>query len=371
MKQNFAVLGAGNGGQVISAYLKLCGKHVTLYDRFPQVLAPIRARGGIQLEGVSKTGFAKLDQICEDVAQAVDGAEIIFVVLPAFAHAYVAQELAGCLVDGQTVVVCPGATGGALEFRAIWDRAGCRSKVRLCETNSLFYAARAQDAVATISGVKDELSLAALAISSVLGSILGILSALKKGSIGDNVLTVFGMIGVSIPQFFFGMLCILVFALDWAILPIGGRMAPGETGIWNHFKYLILPASVLGISLTAGVMRYSRSSMLDTMNKDYIKTARAKGLPEWRVNLVHGFRVALTPVVVLIGFRLPTLIGGSVVIETIFQWPGIGNAFKTAVTGQNYPLVMMIALFSVLAVLMASFLVDILTAVLDPRVKLE
>ena len=87
MKQNFAVLGAGNGGQVISAYLKLCGKHVTLYDRFPQVLAPIRARGGIQLEGVSKTGFAKLDQICEDVAQAVDGAEIIFVVLPAFAHA--------------------------------------------------------------------------------------------------------------------------------------------------------------------------------------------------------------------------------------------------------------------------------------------
>ena len=179
------------------------------------------------------------------------------------------------------------------------------------------------------------------------------------------------MVGVSIPQFFFGMICILLFALNLGWLPIGGRMMPGETGLLNHLKYLILPASVLGISLTAGVMRYSRSSMLDTMNKDYIKTARAKGLPEWRVNLVHGFRVALTPVVVLIGFRLPTLIGGSVVIETIFQWPGIGNAFKTAVTGQNYPLVMMIALFSVLAVLVASFLVDILTAILDPRVKLE
>lgn len=216
-----------------------------------------------------------------------------------------------------------------------------------------------------------ELSLAALLISSILGSVLGILTALKKGSIGDNLLTVFGMLGVSIPQFFFGMLCILVFALNLNVLPIGGRMAPGETGILAHLKYLVLPASVLGISLTAGVMRYARSSMLDTMNKDYIKTARAKGLPEWRVNLVHGFRVALTPVVVLIGFRLPTLIGGSVVIETIFQWPGIGNAFKTAVTGQNYPLVMMIALFSVLAVLIASFLVDILTAILDPRVKLE
>ena len=216
-----------------------------------------------------------------------------------------------------------------------------------------------------------ELSLAALLISSILGSLLGIITALKKGSIGDNLLTVFGMLGVSIPQFFFGMLCILVFALNLEILPIGGRMAPGETGILAHLKYLILPACVLGISLTAGVMRYARSSMLDTMNKDYIKTARAKGLPEWRVNLVHGFRVALTPVVVLIGFRLPTLIGGSVVIETIFQWPGVDNAFKTAVAGQNYPMVMIIALFSVLAVLIASFLVDILTAILDPRVKLE
>lgn len=216
-----------------------------------------------------------------------------------------------------------------------------------------------------------ELSFAALVISSVLGSLLGVIGALRKGSIGDNVLTAFGMVGVSIPQFFFGMICILVFALDLGVLPIGGRSSPGEVGLLPHLKHLILPASVLGISMTTGVMRYSRASMLDTMNKDYVKTARAKGLPEWRVNLVHGLRVALTPVVVLIGFRLPTLIGGSVVIETIFQWPGIGNAFKTAVTGQNYPLVMMIALFSVLMVLAASFLVDIFTAILDPRVKLD
>ena len=228
-----------------------------------------------------------------------------------------------------------------------------------------------KDLLAQLFPATLELSLAALFISTILGSVLGILSALKKGSLGDNLLTVAGMIGVSIPQFFFGMVCIVVFALNLGWLPIGGRTAPGMTGAFAHLKFLILPASVLGISLTAGVMRYARSSMLDTMNKDYIKTARAKGLPEWRVNLVHGFRVSLTPVVVLIGFRLPTLIGGSVVIETIFQWPGIGNAFKTAVTGQNYPLVMMIALFSVLAVLMASFLVDILTAILDPRVKLE
>ncbi len=215
-----------------------------------------------------------------------------------------------------------------------------------------------------------QLSLAALIISSFLGSILGIVSALKKGSIGDNALTLFGMLGISIPQFFMGVVCILIFALNLGWLPTGGRTIPNDPTLLAQLKCLVMPACVLGLSLTAGVMRYSRSSMLDTMNKDYIKTARAKGLPEWRVNLVHGFRVALTPVVVLIGFRLPTLIGGSVVIETIFNWPGVGSTFKTAVTGQNYPLVMIIALFSVVAVLLASFFVDLMTAILDPRVKL-
>lgn len=216
-----------------------------------------------------------------------------------------------------------------------------------------------------------ELSVAALMISTLLGSFLGIVSAIRRGSIADNALTVAGMLGVSIPQFFLGMVSILLFALQLKWLPIGGRMLPGQTDLLSHIRFLILPALVLGVTLTAGVMRYSRSSMLDTMNKDYIRTARSKGLPEWRVNLIHGFRVAITPVVVLIGFRLPMLIGGSVVIETIFQWPGIGNAFNMAVRGQNYPLVMMIALFSVFAVLIASLLVDILTATLDPRVKLH
>lgn len=214
-----------------------------------------------------------------------------------------------------------------------------------------------------------ELSIAALLISSVLGSVLGLLSALKKGTIADNVLTVFGMIGVSIPQFFFGLVCILLFVLKWKIFPI--RLLPTQTGLIDKIRVLILPAMVLGISLTAGVMRYARSSMLDAMNKDYIKTARSKGLSEWRVNLVHGFRVALTPVVVLIGFRLPMLIGGSVVIESIFQRQGIGSTFVTAVRGQNYPLVMAIALISVIAVLLSSFIVDLATAALDPRVKLD
>ena len=132
-----------------------------------------------------------------------------------------------------------------------------------------------------------------------------------------------------------------------------------------------MPAMVLGVSMTAGVMRYSRASMLDSMNRDYVKTARSKGLAEWKVNLFHGLRVAYTPVMVLIGFRLPMLIGGSLVIEQIFQWPGVGILFTDAIRSQNTPIIMSVGLFMVLIVLVSSLLVDVLTAVLDPRVKLS
>ncbi len=216
-----------------------------------------------------------------------------------------------------------------------------------------------------------ELSTAALLFSTILGSFLGILSALRKGSILDNVVTVAGMVGLSLPQFFFGLVCILIFSLKLGWFPVGGRILPGYESFLDRLPHLILPAIVLGSTLTGGVMRYSRNSMLDSLNKEFIKTARSKGIPEWRVNLIHGFRVAMTPVIVLVGFRLPMLVGGTVVIEEIFQWPGVGKEFVAAVRGQNQPLVMMVALFTVTAVLLASLLIDILTALIDPRVRLE
>jgi peptide/nickel transport system permease protein len=215
-----------------------------------------------------------------------------------------------------------------------------------------------------------ELAAVALVFSSVLGCLLGIVSALNRGSKTDSALTVIGMLGVSIPEFFFGLVAILIFGLNLGWLPVGGRSMPDYVTLWDRLPHLVMPSMVLSIMLTAGVMRYARSSMLDALSRDFIKTARSKGLPEWRVNLLHGFRVALTPVVVLIGFRLPVLIGGSVIIEQVFQWPGIGNEFIAAVRSQDYPVVMTIALLSVMAVLVASLIVDILTAVIDPRVRL-
>lgn len=216
-----------------------------------------------------------------------------------------------------------------------------------------------------------ELTMVALLISTVIGTILGVISALTKGSAVDQILNVVGMIGVAIPQFLFGLICINAFALHLHILPVGGKMAFAGQSFIHRLPYLIMPAAVLGFSLTSGVMRYGRSCMLDSMGKDYMKTARSKGIPEWRVNFLHGLRTAMVPIVVLVGFRLPMLIGGAVVIEDVFQWPGIGGLFVSAVRAQDTPLVMIIGFFSVLLVLVASIIVDTLTAVLDPRVKLN
>ena len=216
-----------------------------------------------------------------------------------------------------------------------------------------------------------ELSVAALIISSLFGTLFGIFSALRKGTFADMALSVFGMIGVAIPQFLLGLILIVVFTFNLEWLPVGGRMASSSQGFFGRLPYLVMPALALGFSMLAGVMRYSRSSMLDSLNRDYIKTARSKGLPEWRVNIMHGIRVAMSPIVVLIGFRLPMLIGGAVVIEQVFQWPGVGMLFIQAVRSQNTPIVMIVGFFSAMMVLLSSLIVDVLIAVLDPRIKLS
>jgi peptide/nickel transport system permease protein len=215
-----------------------------------------------------------------------------------------------------------------------------------------------------------ELSFVALVFSTLIGCSLGIVSALKKGSATDSGLTVAGMAGVSIPEFFFALVAILIFGMHLQWLPVGGRLLPHYESFLDRIPNIVMPSLVLALALTAGAMRYSRSSMLDVLTREFITTARSKGLPEWRINLIHGFRVALTPVVVLIGFRLPLLIGGSTIIEQVFQWPGIGNMFIRSVRGADYPLVMMISLLYVFVVLTASLIIDILTALIDPRVRL-
>lgn len=214
-----------------------------------------------------------------------------------------------------------------------------------------------------------ELSLWALCISTVFGLCFGLIAAIRQNSLADYVSTIAGVVGISIPEFFLGIIAIQVFAIKLKWLPVSGRSVYGAESFMQQIPNYILPACVLGFALTAALLRYTRGSMLDVLNKDYIKTARSKGLPEWKVYIKHGFRNALMPVMLLLCFRLPLLIGGAVIIEQVFIWPGMGRALLDAISGKDFPVVLMATLLTGVFVLIASFLVDLFTALLDPRVR--
>jgi len=213
------------------------------------------------------------------------------------------------------------------------------------------------------------LALGALVISTIMGLLFGIICSIKQNTWIDNVFSVFGVIGISIPEFFIGILAILVFAIKLQWLPAQGRTDIGLNMI-QSLKFLILPAGSLGLVLTAALTRYTRNSMLDVLGKDYVKTARAKGLPEWKVYFKHAFRNSLMPVSVLVCYRLPMIISGSVVIETVFGYAGVGTRLLTAINSNDYQLVLIIIFMLSIVSLLASVLIDILTAMLDPRVRI-
>lgn len=213
-----------------------------------------------------------------------------------------------------------------------------------------------------------ELAIVAFILSAIIGIFIGIVSAIRQNGVVDYLGRIFAVVGQSIPQFFFGIMIVDFFALKMGILPTGGRMSAFAQ--YSRIQHMILPATTMTLSMCAVLMRYARNSMLDVMNSDYVKTARSKGLPEWKVYLKHAFRNALRPVMVVLVFRLPMLISGSVVIESVFAWPGIGSTITDAMVAGDYPVIMVTTLMVAASMLLASFLVDVLTAMLDPRVRL-
>ena len=216
-----------------------------------------------------------------------------------------------------------------------------------------------------------ELSVVALIISTILGVGIGLISAIKQNSIIDYIGRVIGVVGTSIPQFFFGVIMIQIFAIMLGWVPSGGRVQYGDVSFIQRMQSMILPALTMAIPMIAALLRYTRNSMLDVLSKDYVKTARSKGIPEWKVYIKHAFRNSLGPILVILMFRLPILIGGSVVIESVFSWPGIGSVILAGVTSGDYPVIMVTTLMVAAAILFASFLVDVITALLDPRVRLD
>jgi peptide/nickel transport system permease protein len=212
----------------------------------------------------------------------------------------------------------------------------------------------------------------AYSIAILTGVFSGIISALKRYSIIDYFVTTGAMIGLSIPTFWFGMMVILFFSATLGWLPSGGIGTLGEEfSIHDRILHLIGPASVLGLWMAATWSRYTRSSVLEVIGQDYIRTAHAKGLLPRIVLFRHALRNALIPLVTLFGLELRLVFGGTLVTEIVFGWPGIGRLYVDSLTRFDYPVVMGLLLMTSFIVLMGNLIADILYSVVDPRIRYD
>jgi len=213
------------------------------------------------------------------------------------------------------------------------------------------------------------LSGTALFVSLVLAIPLGIAAAVYRGTWFDQLITSISFMGLSLPVFWYGLILIIVFSITLPWLPAGGMFTPGRESFPDLLAHLILPTVTLATVNVAQLVRYTRSAMIGVLRQDYVRTARAKGVPAVRVVTLHAFRTALIPVVTLLGVLIPRLVGGAAVTESVFSWPGMGRLAISAAFRQDYPTIMGITLMISLIVVASNLVVDLLYARLDPRVS--
>jgi peptide/nickel transport system permease protein len=235
-----------------------------------------------------------------------------------------------------------------------------------------------------------ELAIAAMAIAVVTGVVFGTLAAVRRHSLLDYVSSTVVLLGVSIPTFWLGLILIIIFGLWMRWLPISGRVDPRLgadpslpfltlasvlNGTWavakDALRHLILPALTLAAWPAAIVARMTRASLIESLGQDYVRTARGKGLPEQLIVVSHAARNALLPVLTVVGLEFGTLLGGAVVTETIFSWPGLGQLTVTAIGARDYQMVQGVVVLLGAVFVLLNLLVDVLYAVLDPRIRYE
>lgn len=219
-----------------------------------------------------------------------------------------------------------------------------------------------------------QLTVGAMVIGTVMGISLGIISAIFRGKLPDNLIRFMSVIFDAVPSFFLGIMLIILFGVRWGILPLGG-MVPirsSETvNLWVRIQHLILPTIVLGVGWIAVMSRYMRAETLEVLGQDYVRTAKSKGLTNFKVYFKHAARNALIPIVVIIGPAITALLGGSVVVERIFNWPGMGRMVLEALSQRDFPVVMAVTIISSVLVITGNLLADILLVIVDPRVRLS
>jgi peptide/nickel transport system permease protein len=214
------------------------------------------------------------------------------------------------------------------------------------------------------------LAIVGISLSILIAVPLGSIAAVKRNTPTDYAAQVTSLIGISIPEFWFAIMCVLLFSLYLGWLPSSGYMSPFED-LGQSIKYLILPAAAVGFRQAAYTTRLTRSSMLDEMNKEYVDTARSLGFSEKKVIYKYILRNAMIPTITISGLQLANLLGGTVVLETIFAWPGIGQAIYLAIIDRDYPLIQAGILVLGIIVVVVNLLVDLLYRVLNPRVALN
>ena len=217
-----------------------------------------------------------------------------------------------------------------------------------------------------------ELTWTALVLSTVLGTLFGVIAALRQYSLYDNVLSFVSLIGVAIPTFFSALAVLYIFALVLGWIPTFGIQDPGSEGfsILDNLHHLIAPALVLSLDSTAGNTRYARTAMLEVMRSDYVRTARAKGLSERAVFGRHAFRNALLPLITINAMKLPGLFGGALIVEIMFSWPGLGRLSIEAAFNRDYSMLMGMGFIVSTMVILANLLADVLYAYIDPRIRI-
>jgi peptide/nickel transport system permease protein len=211
-----------------------------------------------------------------------------------------------------------------------------------------------------------------MSVAILIGMLIGILGAVRRYSVFDYLATTGAMVALSFPTFWFGLMTIFIFSLKLGWLPSGGMFTlGGDEDILDLIRHLILPTVVLALVLVAQWSRYTRSSFLEVIHQDYIRTAKSKGLSSSRVLFRHAFPNAVSPLIALAGIQLPWLFSGALVTETIFGWPGMGRLFVDSLNMKEYPVLMGMIMVTAIAVIIGNLLADVINAIIDPRIRLE
>jgi len=307
------------------------------------------------------------------------------------------------LMPGDPVDIAMGAAGNVTQEeidslrqslgldRPVWDQAGVflYGLVRGDLGESIRSRTPVTELLKQALPATLELSFAAVLLSVLIALPVGVMSAVRPRSLWDRVVMSGAFLGISMPPFWLGLVLMTIFSVMLGWLPTSGRLDAGVTvptitgfllldtlltGRWAEFgqavRHLILPALTLGAELTAILSRVVRSSMLEVMGMDYIRTARAKGLAEWKVVLRHALRNALIPSVTILGLQFGVLMGGNMIVETIFSWPGLGRLVVDAIFARDYPVVQGAVLLYAITFLLINLLVDVLYTWLSPRIDL-